>query len=452
MKKALRTYTRDFIATIALGAIGLVVLFVILSQQASALPSWFPLLGEDRFELRTELQTAQAVTPGQGQTVDISGVKVGDVTKVELVDGVAVVTMQVDNEYSSLIHDDAAVLLRPRTGLQDMVIELDPGSDDAPAVDEGFTVPLASSAPNVNFDQILASLDGDTRAYLRLLLAGGAEALGSNDKSDRFASLLRRLEPTTRDIARINGAIAERRGNLKRVVTNFKLIADELGRNDVDLGGFVESQNEVFSAFAEEEQNIRATLRGLPGALQETRGALDASAALSDELGPALTALIPQARATGPALRATRPFFRRTLPALRDQLRPFTGQVDQTITDLKRSAGPLDQASRSLAGGLTDLNRVLNALAYNPNGEAEGYLFYLSWLNHNTNSLFLNEDGLGPIRRGLLMYSCFASTLADPLVATRPPLQTARELTRLPTTSQICASSPTAPEHFQRLG
>ena len=38
-----------------------IALFVILSQQASALPSWFPLLGEDRFELRTELQTAQAV-------------------------------------------------------------------------------------------------------------------------------------------------------------------------------------------------------------------------------------------------------------------------------------------------------------------------------------------------------------------------------------------------------
>ena len=31
------------------GLIGLLTLFVILSQQASALPSWFPLLGEERF-------------------------------------------------------------------------------------------------------------------------------------------------------------------------------------------------------------------------------------------------------------------------------------------------------------------------------------------------------------------------------------------------------------------
>lgn len=438
MRKALRTYTRDFIAVILLGVVGILALFIILSQQASALPSWFPLLGEERFELKTELQTAQAVTPGQGQTVDIAGVKVGDVTSVDLEDGVAIVTMEVDNEYSGLIHDDASVLLRPRTGLQDMVIELDPGSDDAPTVPEGFTIASANSAPNVNFDSILASLDGDTRAYLRLLLAGGAEALGTPEKSERFASVLRRIYPTTRDLAKVNGALAERRENIRHVVTNFKLIAEEVGKSDTRLADFVTSQNSVFGAFAESEASIRATLRGLPGALRESRSALDASADFSTELAPALTALIPQAEATGPALRATRPFFRKTLPAIRDQIRPFTGQVSQTVNDLKRAAGPLNESTTSLTGGITELNQVLNAVAFNPSGASEGYLFYASWLNHNTNSLFLNQDGLGPMRRSLLMYTCLTSTLADNLVATRPNLSTARELVRLPTTVQIC--------------
>ena len=443
MKKALKTYTRDFIAVIVLAAIGILALFIILSQQASALPPWFPILGQDRFELKTELQTAQAVTPGQGQTVNMSGVKVGDVTGVDLVDGVAVVTMEVDNEYSDLIHEDASVLLRPRTGLQDMVIELDPGTDDSPTVPEGFTIPAANSAPNVNFDQILASLDGDTRAYLRLLLAGGAEALGTPDRSERFGNVLRRLYPTTRDIAEINGELAKRRENLRRIVTNFKLIAERLSDSDTDLARFVSSQNGVFGAFAESEESIRATLRGLPGALHETRGALDASATLSEQLTPALTALVPQAEATGPALRATRPFFRKTLPSIRDQIRPFTTEVDGTITDLKRAAGPLNDSTTSLKGGLTELNQVLNALAYNPSGQPESYLFYASWLNHNTNSTFLNQDGLGPLRRSLLMYTCYASGLADNLVAFRPNLATARELIRLPTTKQICPATTT---------
>jgi phospholipid/cholesterol/gamma-HCH transport system substrate-binding protein len=436
VRKALRTYTRDFVALLVLAALGIAVLFVVLSQQSSALPSWFPFLGEDRFELKTEMQTAQAVTPGQGQTVNIAGVKVGDVTAVDLEDGVAVITMQVDNEYAPLIHPDASVLLRPRTGLQDMTVELDPGTEDE-SVPEGFTVPLANSEPNVNFDQILASLDGDTRAYLRLLLAGGAEALKGKN-SERFSSVLRRIEPTTRDIAKINGALAERRRNLSRIITNFKLLAEEVGKSDTNLAGFVESQNQVFGAFAQEEDSIRATLRGLPGALHATRGALSASASLSKDLSPALTDLLPSARALGPALQQTRPFFRKTLSPIRDQIRPFTTQVAPTLSELKRAAPALEESSKQLSGGISELNKVLDPLAYNPDGDAEGYLFYLSWLNHNTNSTFLNQDGNGPIRRGLFMYTCFTSLLADSVVATRPNIATAREVSRLPTTDDIC--------------
>ena len=57
----------DFIAICPRGH-RLAALFVILSQQSTRCRRWFPFLGEDRFELKTEFQTAQAVTPGQGQT------------------------------------------------------------------------------------------------------------------------------------------------------------------------------------------------------------------------------------------------------------------------------------------------------------------------------------------------------------------------------------------------
>ncbi len=81
MKQAIGRYSRDFVAVIVLLVIGLATLFVILSQQSSALPSWFPILGKDQFHLEVEFQTAQAVTPGQGQTVNLAGVKIGDVTE-----------------------------------------------------------------------------------------------------------------------------------------------------------------------------------------------------------------------------------------------------------------------------------------------------------------------------------------------------------------------------------
>ncbi len=158
-----------------------------------------PILGDERFELKAELSTAQAVTPGQGQTVNIAGVKAGDISDVELVDGQAVVTMLVEQEYAPLIHDDATVLLRPRTGLQDMTLEVDPGAKGEP-LEEGATIPLAQTEPNVQPDQILASLDGDTRDYLQLLIQGGAEGLGGRGKE--LSAGLRRFEPLGRYLAR----------------------------------------------------------------------------------------------------------------------------------------------------------------------------------------------------------------------------------------------------------
>ena len=181
MRRVIREHLRDFIAVIGLFLIGLAVTGYVLSQQQQPYPSWIPVLGDDRFELKAELSTAQAVTPGQGQTVNISGVKAGDISKVELVDGNAVVTMLVEAKYADLIHPNATVLLRPRTGLQDMTMELDPGTGSQP-IEEGTTLPLSQTEPNVNPDQILAALDGDTRDYLQLLLQAGGEGLGGRGK------------------------------------------------------------------------------------------------------------------------------------------------------------------------------------------------------------------------------------------------------------------------------
>ena len=73
-----------------------------------------PVLGTDFFELKGEFATAQSVMPGQGQTVDIAGVPVGEIKKVELKDGRAVVTMPIKQKYAKMIKRDATMLLRPR--------------------------------------------------------------------------------------------------------------------------------------------------------------------------------------------------------------------------------------------------------------------------------------------------------------------------------------------------
>ena len=124
-----------FAAILFLTIGSLVLAGYILSNQRFYLPAWVPVIGTDFFELEAELSTGQAVVPGQGQTVNIAGVKVGEVGSVELEDGRAVVTMKLQDEYKD-VYRNATILLRPKTGLKDMFLSLDPGTEDAGKLDE----------------------------------------------------------------------------------------------------------------------------------------------------------------------------------------------------------------------------------------------------------------------------------------------------------------------------
>ena len=417
MRRVIREHLRDFLAIGALMVFGLLITVYILSQQQQPYPSWIPILGDDRFELRAEIETAQAVTPGQGQTVNIAGVTAGDITEVELDGGVAVVTMLVEQEYAPLLTSEATALLRPRTGLQDMTLDLDLG-EGGELLEDGATIPVSQTEPNVNPDAILASLDGDTRAYLKLLIQGGAQGLGG--RGEELSATLRRFEPLGLYLARVGNALVERRRNIAGVVTSLRELSEELAADDTRLAEWVNSQNAALGAFARQESNIRETLQELPAALTETRAALESGDRLALELGPASEALIPAAQALAPAQQSAQRLFTSTVAPIRDQIRPFTRQVRTPVQHLRQAADPLAATTEALGSSLGELNRLFNALAYNPPGSEEGYLFYLAWFNHNTNNMFLTQR---PTGRCAGASSC---SRAGPPISPRPSPSSAR--------------------------
>jgi phospholipid/cholesterol/gamma-HCH transport system substrate-binding protein len=407
-------------------------------NQRVVLPNWVPLIGTDRFALKADFSTAQAVTPGQGQSVDIAGIKVGEVSGVELQNGHAVVSMQLDNKYAPLIHTNASLLLRPKTGLNDMVVEVDPGTQSAPDITENSTVPLASTQPQVNPDEFLASLDADTQQFLKLLLANGAEALDPAKGRDvALSNALRRLDPFARDISRISGALATRRQNIANSIHNFQLLSTELGNRDQDLVNFVDSSNAVLASFAKEQSSIRSAIRELPPTLQQAKGALTSANNLALQSGPALKKLIPGAKATGPALRALRPFFQQTAGPIQNQIRPFTKQVASPVTHIAQISQGLGATTPPLKLAFTRLNGALNAAAYNPAGSDEGFLFYVPWLNHDLTADYLLQDAYGPLRRGLVLVSCSTAFTAEGTLLSEPYLRLLYQLTGAPRANNI---------------
>ena len=300
MTRAIRKHFGDFAAIIVLLLISLVVGGYILSNQRFYLPADVPILGTDFFELKGEFSTAKAVTPGQGQTVTIAGVNVGEIQKVELKEGRAVVTMKIRRKYAKRIKDDATLLLRPKTGLEDMVIEMTPGSPDKPAVAEGTTIAVQNTLPDVKFDQILAALDRDTRDYLRLLVQGAGEGL--EGRGDDLAATFKRFEPGARDLRKITSALETRRTNIKASISNLSKLVEAVGEKDDQLSQLVDSSNAVFRTFAAQDQNLRSALEQLPPTLEQTNTTLDRVDDLAQEMGPTLQSLRPAARALAPAL------------------------------------------------------------------------------------------------------------------------------------------------------
>jgi phospholipid/cholesterol/gamma-HCH transport system substrate-binding protein len=445
VRRAIRKHLRDFVAAFFLFVLALGIAGYILSNQRFYLPGWVPVVGTDFFELEAELSTGQAVVPGQGQTVNIAGVKVGEVGEVELEDGRAVVQMLIKDEYKQ-VYRDATILLRPKTGLKDMYLSLDPGTRSAGPLAEGSRVRVANTLPDVNPDEVLAKLDTDTRAYLRVLLNSGAEAF-AEDRGERQSAAadlretFKRFEPSARDARRITAELAKRRTNIRRVIHNFQLLATELGRKDDQIAQLVDSANANFEALAAEEASIRESLRLLPGTLGQTETTFRKASTLAAELGPALEDLRPFARSLGPSLRRMRPFLRQTTPIIRTQLRPFARDVRPTVRDLRRAAEDLAVVTPRLNRTFRVLNTFFNLLAYNPPGSEEGYLFWSSWAAHAGATIFTTQDAHGPIRRGLVLISCPAFAVLDQLVQQNPQLATLIQLLNAPRQSDVCPSS-----------
>jgi phospholipid/cholesterol/gamma-HCH transport system substrate-binding protein len=404
VRRAIRKHLRDFAGIVALILLALGIGGYIVSQQRLRLP----FIDKPPFRVKVELPNAQAVVPGQGQTVRVAGVRIGDIGKVELKDGHAVVELELDPEQKGLIRQDATALLRTKTGLKDMFLEVDPG--DGKPLESGGQIRIANTAPDTNPDEILSALDSDTRDYLKLLISGAGKGL--KGRGSDLRETLRRFGPLHRDLARVSEAVARRRGDLRQLVNRYGLLMSELGGKDRQITRLVQASNAVFGSFASQNHNLSSFVAKLPGSLGATHDALVKVNGLGRQLGPALDALRPPFRHLAGANRAVLPFARQAAPILRDQIRPFARIAAPYTKDLGLGARDLAKAGPDLSKSFHGLNRLFNMGAFNKNGAEgltgnlakdrardEGYLYWLAWAAQNSVSLFSTSDAQGPFRR-----------------------------------------------------
>src|SRR5581483_8057466 len=156
------------------GAIGIVLiaLFSYLAYTKFANPF------ASKYTVHATFSSANGLRPGS--LVRIAGINVGTVTGISTVPGckqsagktcqAADVTMTISDQ-GLPIHHDATFDIRPRIFLEgNFFVDVHPGTPESPTVSSGHTFPINHGTEPVQLDQVLTSLQGDTRANLQLLL------------------------------------------------------------------------------------------------------------------------------------------------------------------------------------------------------------------------------------------------------------------------------------------
>jgi phospholipid/cholesterol/gamma-HCH transport system substrate-binding protein len=401
-----RIVSRFLVIFVVLGGIGLLASVYTLVHERLPLPFG------DNYEISAQFSAADGVVSGIGQPVNVVGVNVGEVTAVRLVGGAARVTMRLDRHKVPRVYENATATLEPITPLEDMQIDLDPGSPPAPLLRTGATLSLTQTSSPPQLSDLLSTLDGDTRSFLQSLIASLGQAVAG--RGDEIRRALATLGPTTAQAGSVVRALAARRSAIARLVHNLARLT-RAASQDRQLAAVVTAGDQTLRAVADQDASLRSTLAQLPPTLMLAHVTLSDLEPFARLLGPTLRALAPAVRRLPATFDALGPLARVGAGALRTEIRPLVLAAAPLVSRLGSVLPAVRAATPDLTGSFQALEYLANELAYHPPGNGEGLLFWLAWFFHNGNSVTSSGDANGGIGRALPLISCQAIAGGGPI-------------------------------------
>ena len=202
------------------------------------------------------------------------------------------VTFTVSND-GLPIHKDATITIRPRLFLEgNFFLDLQPGSPSAADLSSGSTIPVTQTATAVQIDQMLTSLQKDTRSSLQRALAGYGKALNQKPTAAEDAT----QDPIVQGLT--GGEAINKTFHYGGKAGRTNSIVNEalLGQHPHDLSNLVRGQRDVFKKLA-------STDGALPDLITNFNTTAGALAAESTNLSASIQQLAPTLEEAQPSLR-----------------------------------------------------------------------------------------------------------------------------------------------------
>jgi ABC-type transporter Mla subunit MlaD len=255
----------------------------------------------DPFQFHAVFQTSNDLR--LDSPVRIAGVNVGEVVKVERMDGdsdLVKVTMEMKEEGLPL-HKDATAKIRSRIFLEgNFFVDLRPGTASGEEVGDGDTIPVTQTATPVQLDQLLTALQTNDRESLQDLLKGLGKGLMSKptaaedkdqDPSVHGETAAKSLNDSLNDSpAALKGSALTNEGllgteprDLSKLIAGLNKVTTALGTNEEQLKDFITNFNRFFAIFAAESNSLTESIGLLGPTLENARSSLRSlNAALPD--------------------------------------------------------------------------------------------------------------------------------------------------------------------------
>ncbi len=333
---------------------GLIAVFLIMIATFLAFSKSLPW--KQPFEFKGVFESAANIR--LDSPVRVAGVEVGTVTGVEHLDdsNLAVVTMEVKDE-GLPIHEDATLKIRPRLFLEgNFFVDVSPGTPARPTIDDGDTIPVTQTAYPVQLDNILTSLQKDTRRDLQKLLEGFGDglvrkpsaqdditqdpAVQGESAGQALNDSLTYAPGTVKGAARVNEAfLGTERGDLRKLIAGLQKTLGGLGRNEEQLKDLFTNFNITMAAIASEQDNLAKAIRLLGPTLEQADSYFGHFADALPSTREFVRRFIPVVQETPATITAAGPWLtqftalvsRPELGGLLKDLRPMTASFARVV-------------------------------------------------------------------------------------------------------------------------
>ena len=297
------------------GAIGIVVIVLLTYLAFTKFANPFA----NPYTIHATFSSANGLRPAS--LVRIAGVNVGKVQSIDRLPGcrpsafvkpqcrAARVTMTIDNTGLPL-HTDATFRIRPRIFLEgNFFVDVSPGTPEAPRAPDGYTFPIQQGSQPVQFDQVLTTLQANTRANLQILLQqyGIAVKLGGPGYN---ASIPYWLPAYKNSSIVAHDALGIQPHDLSNWIAAQGEVAAAFGAHPLVLENLITDFNTTASAFARENVALGQAVAELPRTLAAAIPAFNALNSAFPPVRALARTLVPGVVSAGPAIDASLPFIR----------------------------------------------------------------------------------------------------------------------------------------------